>query len=153
LLPWIEDELDAEGAAFLGVLDHRARIVRRDDGESAVAGGAERQRTGIPQRAGVERGDLVVVLVRAAEERGAELARNLPRQRRIDAGGLEPLPVLAEILAGGGHQQWRLAEQRQRVRDVGRAAAAPLVHRVDQEAQADALHVLREEMLGELPRK
>src|SRR5262249_36066048 len=45
------------------------------------------------------------------------------------------------------------AEQGERVGDVRRAAAAPLVHRVDEEAEADPVHVFRQEMLGELPRK
>ena len=82
-----------------------------------------------------------------------ELAVDLLDQRRVDAGRLEPLPVVAEVLAGRRHQQRPLAEQRQRVRDVRRAAAAPLVHRVDEEAEADALHVLGQEVLGELPGK
>ena len=45
------------------------------------------------------------------------------------------------------------AQERQRVSDVRRTAAAPLVHRVDEEAEADAVHVLRQEVLGELPRE
>src|SRR6185503_2942254 len=32
-------------------------------------------------------------------------------------------------------------------------AAAPLVHRVDEKTQADPVHVLRQEVLGELPRE
>jgi hypothetical protein len=59
----------------------------------------------------------------------------------------------AEVLTGGRHQERPFAEQRERVRDVRRAAATPLVHRIDQKAQADAIHVLRQEVLGELPRK
>src|SRR5690606_24390224 len=42
-----------------------------------------------------------------------------------------------------------LAEQRQRVGDVRRAAAAPLVHGVDQEAEAHPVHVLRQEVFRE----
>ena len=81
------------------------------------------------------------------------MPRNLLHVRGVDAGGVEPLAVLAEVLARGRHQQRPLAEQRQRVGDVRRAAAAPLVHRVDEEAEADAVHVLRQEVLGELAGK
>src|SRR5205807_924059 len=151
LLTGIEDERNVERAALLGVLHHRAGIVRRDDRETAVADGPKRELPGIGHGAGVERRDLIVVLIGAAEERRAELAVDFDDQRRIDARRLEPAPVLAEILAGRRHQQRTLAEQRERVRDVRRAAAAPLHHRVDEEAETDAVHVLRQEVLGEFP--
>ena len=93
------------------------------------------------------------MLIGAAEERCRELPCHLLHQRGVDTCGVEPLPVLTEVLAGSRHQQGTLAEQRQRVRDVGRAAAAPLVHRVDEEAQAQAVHVLGQEVFGELPGK
>src|SRR5262249_58057043 len=95
LLARIEDERDAERAALLRVLHHRAGIIRRDDGEAAVARAAERELPRVRHRAGVERGDLVVRDVGAAEERRAELAVDLLRQRRVDARGLEPRAVLA----------------------------------------------------------
>ena len=75
LLARVEDERDAERAALLGVLHHRARIVRRDDRQPAVADRPERQLPGVGHRAGVERRDLIVVDVGAAEERRGELAR------------------------------------------------------------------------------
>ena len=74
-------------------------------------------------------------------------------ERRVDAGRLEPGAVVAEILPGRGHQQRPFAEQRQRVGDVRRASAAALVHRVDEKTEAQPLHVLGQQMLGELARE
>ena len=114
---------------------------------------AKRQLAGVGHRAGVERRDLVVVGVGAAEERRRELPGHVLHERRVDARRLEPAPVVVEILTGRRHQRGPLAEQRQRVGDVRRAAAAALVHRVDEKTQAHPRHVLRQEVLGELPGK
>src|SRR5688500_681641 len=73
LLSGVPDERNAEGAAFLRVLDHRAGIVRRHDHHGRVRHRAEGQRPGVRHRAGVERGDLVALGVGAAEERRGEL--------------------------------------------------------------------------------
>ena len=145
---------DAERPALLGVLHHRARIVRRDDRQPAVAArcGTTAGRRRPSRRCRTRRSGCCPG--RCCRRTTRRTCRRICRdQRRVDAGRLEPLPVLAEVLAGRRHQQRPLAEQRQRVGDVRRAAAAPLVHRVDEEAQADAVHVLRQEVLGELPRK
>src|SRR4051812_13935473 len=101
----------------------------------------------------VEGRNLIVRLIRAAEERRRELAGDFPYERGVDAGGLEPVAVLAKILPGGRHQLGPLAQKRERVGDVRRAAATTLVHGVDQKAQADAREVLGKKVLGELPRK
>src|SRR5262249_1532857 len=61
--------------------------------------------------------------------------------------------IVAEILARRRHQQRSFAEQRQRIGNVRRAATAPLVHRIDEETQADAAQMFRQEMIGELPGK
>jgi hypothetical protein len=66
---------------------------------------------------------------------------------------IEPDPIVAEVLPRGRHQRRTLAEERQRVGNIGRASAPPLVHRIDQKAQADPVHVLGQQVLGELPRK
>ena len=66
---------------------------------------------------------------------------------------LEPVAIVTEVLSRRPHQPRPLAKQGQRVRDVRRASAATLVHRVNEEAQTDAMHVLRQEVLGELARK
>ena len=118
---------NVERAALLGVLHHRAGIVRRDDRETAVADGPKRELPGIGHGAGVERRDLIVVLIGAAEKRGRELVLDLLHERSVDAGGFEPGAIVAEVLSGGAHQTRPLAEQRERVGDVGRAAPAPLV--------------------------
>jgi hypothetical protein len=60
------------------VPDHRVRIVRRDDREPAVAHGAKRKLTRVRHGAGVERRNLIVLDVGAAEERRAELPVHLP---------------------------------------------------------------------------
>jgi hypothetical protein len=149
LLAGIEDVADAERAALIGILHHGAGIVGRHDRQIAVADAAERELAGVGHRARVERRDLVVVLVGAAEEGRRELAGHLHDVRGVDAGRLEPAPIFAEVLAGRRHEKGALAEQGQGVRDVRRAAAAPLVHRVHEEAQADAVDVLRQQVLGE----
>ena len=78
LLARVEDERDAQRAALLGVLQHGRRIVRRDDRDVARRPiVAERQLARVRHRAGVERRDLVVVDVGAAEERCRELARHV----------------------------------------------------------------------------
>ena len=46
-----------------------------------------------------------------------------------------------------------LTEERQRVGDVRRTAAPPLVHGVDQEAEAHAVHVIGQEVLSEPARE
>ena len=149
LLAGIVDVLDPERAAFLRVLHHGRRIVGRDDRQVARAGLLERELRGVRHRARVERGDLVVVAVAAAEERRAELARDLADERRVDAVLLEPLAVLREVLAGRRHQHRPLAQQGQRVGDVGRTPAPSPVHRIDQEAQADPRQVVGQDVLGE----
>src|SRR5437773_1883012 len=68
LLPRIEDVPDPHRPALLGVLNHRRGIIWRDDGEIAVADGAERELARVRHAAGVERGNLVVLHVGAAEE-------------------------------------------------------------------------------------
>ena len=68
-----------------------AGIVRRDDRQRRSRPTvAERQLAGIRHRAGVERRDLVVVDVGAAEERRRELARHVAHERRVHARRLEP---------------------------------------------------------------
>ena len=151
LLAGVEDVRDAQRAALLGVLHHRAGIVRRNDGQPALPCRAKRQLPGVGHRAGIERRDLVVLHIGAAEKRRREFPRDLHDERRVDAGRLEPLPVLAEVFSRRGHQARALAEQRERVRDIRRAAAAALVHRVDEKAQADPVHVFRQKVLGEFP--
>ena len=75
LLTRIPDEGNPQRAALLRVLQHRARIVRRDDRQAAAPARAERQLAGVRHRAGVERRDLVALRVGAAEERRGELVR------------------------------------------------------------------------------
>ena len=139
-----------ERPALLGIRDHRARIVRRDDCQLRVLRVAKRQLPGVGHGARVERRDLVVGGVGAAEERGRELAVDLLAERRVDARRLEPLPVVAEVLARRAHEVGLFAEQRQRVGDVRGASAAPLVHRVHQEAHAQPVQMLGQDLLGEL---
>jgi hypothetical protein len=153
LLSGIPDERNPERAALIRVLKHRARIVRRDDRHPAVARSTERQLRRVRHRARVERRDLIALHVSAAEERRGELVWHLLDERRVDARRLEPPAVVIEVLSCRAHQPRSFAEQRQRIRDIGRAAAPPLVHRVDEKAQAHALHVLRQEVLCELPRE
>src|SRR5258707_11405042 len=59
LLARVEDELDAERTAFLGILNHGARVVRRDDRIAAVTNRSKRELSRIGHRTGVERRDLV----------------------------------------------------------------------------------------------
>src|SRR5262249_15817440 len=101
LLAWIEDERDPHRAPLVRVPNHGGGIVRRNDRELAIGHIAERQLSSIRHGTGVERRDLIVVLVGAAEERRGELARYLLHLRRVDADGIQPGAVLAEILAGG----------------------------------------------------
>ena len=89
---------------------------------------AERQLAGVGHRAGVERRDLVVLRSVLQKNDAVNLSAHLLHQRGVDAGRLEPLPILAEVLPGRGHQPRPLAQQRERVGDVRartRRAACP----------------------------
>jgi hypothetical protein len=96
---------------------------------------------------------LIALQVGAAEKRGGELSVHLFHERGVDVRSLEPAAVLRKILPRCRHQARTLAKQRQRVGDVWRTPSSALVHRVDQEAQTDARHVLREDVLRKPPRE
>src|SRR5262245_11966107 len=118
-------------AALFGVLNHRRWVVRRDDRQRTIWDAAERQLARMSHGAGIERGNLVVGAISAAEERRTELPGDLLHILGVDAGRLEPLTIFAEVLPGRSHEAWTLAQQRQRVGDIRRATPAPLVHRID----------------------
>ena len=62
---------------------------------------------------------------------------------------VEPFAILAKILPGRRHKQGPLPQQRQIIRDVGRAAATLLLHGFDQETQADVVQLIRQDVLAE----
>src|SRR5439155_24049701 len=80
-----------------------------------------------------------------------ELSRDLLHERRVDARRFEPASVVAEVFAGCRHQKRPLAQQGEGVGDVWPAAAAPLLHRVDEKADTQSIQMFRQDVLGELP--
>ena len=114
LLRRVGGERVAAVAALLRVADHRGRVVRADQHQVEAAGpGGDRGQLDVARlghRAGVERRDLVEVVVGGADEAGG--VRDLADVHRaaVDAVPLEPGPVVGEVGADRADQDRAQAE-------------------------------------------
>ncbi len=133
--------------------DHRLRVVGADqhqvEAADAVGDRLELDAAGLGHGAGVERGDLVVVLVRGAHE-----ARGVPGLGDVDGPAvhvvaLQPAAVLGEVRAGRADQDRAQAEHAHAEGDVRRDAAAADVEGVDQEGQRHGVQLLGDQLVGE----
>ena len=113
----------------------------------------KREVLGARHRAGVERHDLVVRFVGGDEARGRELLIYLGYAGGIHALGLHQRPVLAEVSASACEHERTLAEQGQRVGDVARNAPTHPAHGVNEEADAQYVGPVRQDVVFEMAGK
>jgi hypothetical protein len=135
------------------VADHRGRIVRADQHEvqAADAGGdrGELDVARLRHRAGVERGDLVEVVVGGAHEPRGVGDRADVHRAAVDAMPLQPGAVVGEVGADRAEQDRAQAELAHAERDVRRHAAAAYHQVVDEERQRHLVQLVGDELVGE----
>ena len=152
LLGRIGGERQAELAALLGVQEHRIGVVGADDHQfrcpDAGYDVGKRDVAGLRHRPRIEGRDLRHVVVGGADEPSGVGGVRDEHVVAVHAGGLEPLPVVVEVLAYGAHERDVTAEQADGVRHVACDAAAVHHQIVDQEAQRNLLQVIGQQLLG-----
>ncbi len=143
----------AAGPALLGVPQHALGVVGADDDQvdAAVARheGPELDVAGLAHRAGVEAGDLRVVVVGRADEPRGVLELGDPDARGVDVVALQPGAVVLEVGPGPSDEQRAQAEVAHPEADVRRDAAAPDLQLLDQEGQRDLVQLLDHQGVGE----
>ena len=111
--------------------------------------GLDLQAMGLTHGAGVEGGDLVVVLVRDDDGLGGVVVFHRQHVLEVHALLLEVVAVERAILAQRGHDQRLAAELPQRVGDVARAAAELAPHVRHQKRDIEDMQLLGEDVLLE----
>ena len=135
---------------FRRVLQHRFAAVGADDAEFHVRHVAHVVLIRAHHRAGMERGDLVVVEIGGDERlRGVQVVDHLD-VRQVDAATFEVLAVRREILSDRAHRQRFAAEQFQVVADVARTAAEFLAHARHEERHVQHVHLVGQDVVLEL---
>ena len=149
LLAGVVNVFEANLLRFAHIFFHGAGVVGGDDGQfgmGSVFGKA--QFGGVGHRPRVKTGDLVLSLVGVDEEGGAKIAGDFEGGGGVYAVGFQPCAVGAEVVPGRGHHQGTAAQQPQVIGDVGGSSAPLLVHGFDQEAQADVVQLVGQDMVG-----
>jgi hypothetical protein len=157
LLRRVGGELEAAGAALLRVPDHGRRVVRADQDQIEAAGPLVHRRqldvAGLGHRPGVERGDLVEVVIGGADEAGRVGHLADVHRTAVDVVPLEPGPVVGEVGTHRADQDRAQAELAHAERDVAGHAAAPDHQVVDEEGQRDLVQLVGDELVGEPARE
>src|ERR1700744_5907944 len=153
LLRRVRRERDTRGGGPGRVPEHRLGVVGADQHQVDPAGpGGDVSDGDVPRlghRPGIERGDLVAVLVGGADEPGGVVPLGLEHAAGVDAVRLQPGAVLGEVLPNGTDQQGLQAKAAHTERDVRGDAALPDLQAVHEERQGDPVELVRDQMLGE----
>lgn len=142
------------GPGELGrVLQHALAPVRADDAEGDARHVLHVVLVAAHHRAGVEGGDLVVVVVGGDERLRSEQLVDHLHLVQADALLDEMLAVGAEVLPHRGHRHRVAAQQLEVVGDVVGAAAELAAHPRDQERHVQDVHLVRQDVVLELVRE
>src|ERR671936_1891453 len=135
------------------MLQHAFLSVGRDDGKARTKLARDVIFVSEIHRSWVERGDLVVVEIGGDESLRGELPRDLLEERRADVEAPQALEIRTAVLADGSHQQRRLAEKLQVVRNVSRRPAELATHLRRQKAHVEDVQLVGQQMVSEAIRE
>ena len=131
------------------MLQHALLAVRADDRQR----GAERARNvvfvRVIHRAGMKRGDLIVVEVGGDERLRGELSGYALQMLGADAQAAQALEVGPDVLADRRHDERILAEELQVVRDVARGAAIFAAHLRRKKADVEDVQLIGQQVVTE----
>src|SRR3989338_4058117 len=149
----IEYPRDVRLVEFARVLQHAFAPVRRNDPQGNVGGVADMVVLGKTHRAGVERGDLVVIQIGGDERLPGVAAGDMADVRLRNAELLQAQRISGKVVADRRHDQRVAAEQLEVIRDVARAAAELAAHLRHQKRHIQDVNLLGQNVLLELIRK
>ena len=157
LLRRVGGEWDAEASTFLGVPQHRCRIVGTDQYDlgctDAFDDPAEIDLARLTHRSRIERRELRHRLVRGAHEASRVVRLGDAYSAAVDAVRLEPLAIVVKVRSHRSDEHRRLPQLAHRIRDVACDTAASDHEILDKEAERNVLEMIGENLLRELPRE
>ena len=149
-LAGVKDGVDAGAGAGGGEVDHIGEVAGGDDADGLRRVDAgEVKAGGMLHSAGVEGGNLVVVLVGDDECGGGGFGVHDADVGGGYAGGVQAGEVVVVVGADGGDEAGALAQHSQGVGDVAGGAAEVLAEAGHGEAEVDLVGALRDDVVAE----
>ena len=143
--------------AFIGVTQHPLRIIGTDDDQidapEPVVDGEQFNIPGLAHRTGVERSDLIRVLIRGANEPCRLMHLGDMNAVGVYTMTLQPGAVVGEVRPDGTDEHRLQSQHPHAEGDVRRDASAPDLEGIHKKGQGDPIELVRDQRVGKPTRE